>query len=365
VVLSGGQGVHEIAPYLSMIQTDMRDQLTEILRVLARAPSADNSQPWRFIFDGEEVHCVCRSSVQPFDPFGPMGHATLLSAGAMHQSMAELFGANCQPEEDIDDDTGRWAINAGCHGIPILHNHVATALMGRHTNRFPYRRSPVDWHASAQVWPQGGMAILVTDTLAGAAVGKTVQTCSAARFNCRELHEWLFASLRWSDEEVKCGDGLDVATLHLPPGGRQLMRLIAPWHRMEWANKVGLYKVMAAVDASLVREAPGVVAIVGSGGTRGAWEAGRLMLSCWVDLNQAGYAVHPYYVVSDIANRLVSGRLDMRWQKPASRALSELREVLGIQVDQRIHMLLRIGRPTVGVVRSARIPIERLTEAPK
>jgi hypothetical protein len=235
-------------------------------------------------------------------------------------------------------------------------------LINRHTNRLPYRGLPAGWQDPISDRSQAGRAIFATDAAVVTVVGKAVQVCSAARFNCRELHEWLFASLRWSDEEAQCGDGLDVATLHLPPGGLKLMRFIAPWHRMEWFNKIGLSKLMAIADTQLVREAPGIVAIVSNSGKQGTWDAGRILLSSWVKLNQAGYAVHPYYVATDIGNRLASGRLDTDWRLRVSSALSSLREVLGVRVDEQIHMLLRIGQSRHKPVRSARLPVASLID---
>jgi hypothetical protein len=120
---------------------------------------------------------------------------------------------------------------------------------------------------------------------------------------------------------------------------------------------------MAAVDAKLIAQAPTIIALTGGNSPTQIWEAGRAMMDVWVSLNAAGYAVHPYYVVTDIANRLDAGLLAPEWKAGTERALGLMRETLQLQADERIHLLLRVGRPTMKAVRSRRLPLEQLVVA--
>lgn len=339
----------------------MDTQLKNILELLSRTPSADNSQPWRFALDASAIRCHSVPARVAHDPFGPVGHATLLSAGAMHESMSRLFGDDARVAASIQAD--RWSIDATCARLPDPQETVARQLAQRHTNRLPYTKQAVAWPALPQRWPEGGKVLAIDAPATIAAVGAAIRTCSAARFNCRELHEWLFSSLRWNDTEAASGDGLDIATLDLPPGGRQFMRFVSPWHRMAGLNRFGFYHVMAAADARLVLAAPAIVAIVGNREQRHVWEAGRIMQATWLALNAAGLAVHPYYVVTDIANRLAAGRLHAAWRAPVQKQLNTLHELLGLSPDQQIHMLMRVGHATRPAKPSARLPLERLIES--
>lgn len=344
---------------------EYRQEVQDVLRVLARTPSADNSQPWRFRVDASSLACHSLPPGMDHGLFGPLGHATLISAGAMSESMRQLFGE--APEMVIGDDG--WALRQHFQTLPEASGVAAGKLLDRHTNRYPYAREAVSWPGftapTAPCPPRfGTRAILLSDRAAIEEAGAAVRACSMARFNCRELHEWLFSSLRWNEREVAQGDGMDVATLHLPPGGRQFMRFIAPWQRMEFLNKFGLHRLMAVIEAKLVGESGGVVAIVGSGDDPGIVEAGKALLGCWLELHESGYAVHPYYVVTDIANRLASGRLDPRWRSAASSALAKMHGVLGIdeKAGERIHMLLRVGKAKREAPRSARRAIRQLMD---
>jgi hypothetical protein len=340
----------------------MNTQLIDILELLARTPSADNSQPWRFVVGESFICCHSLPAEQSHGPFGPLGHATLLSAGAMHESMHQLFGDDARIESVIDAD--RWAINLTHGTLPDPKGTAARRLAKRHTNRLPYTQEPVVWPKLSEEWPGGGKILPINDPASISAIGAAVKTCSAARFNCQELHEWLFSSLRWNETEAARGDGLDIASLHLPPGGKQFMRFLAPWRRMQFLNRFGLYKVMAMTDARLVVEAPAIVAIVGQREPSSIWAAGRIMQASWVALNAAGFAVHPYYVVTDIANRLAAGRLDASWRTPVEKQLERLGKLLGLMPDSQIHMLLRVGTPSRAAKPSARLPLERLLDQP-
>lgn len=339
----------------------MENRLLEILRLLSRTPSADNSQPWRFAIGERSLRCHSLATETSNGPFGPLGHATLLSAGAMHESMKQLFGDEARIEVRLDAD--RWAIESTYGTLPDpLSSEAAQRLAKRHTNRFPYNRQPIVWPQLPIEWPAGGRAVLIDDPRSISTIAAAVKICSAVRFTCQELHEWLYSSLRWNEAEAARGDGIDIASLHLPPGGRLFMRFLAPWQRMEFLNRFGLYKIMAAAEACLVADAPGIVAIVGERGPTGIWEAGRLMQATWVALNASGLAVHPYYVVTDIANRFSAGKLNAVWRARISKQMGKLNSLLGLSSDEQIHMLLRVGFAQRTAKPSARLPLECLID---
>lgn len=278
----------------------------------------------------------------------------------MHESMHLLFDSTSKITYAISDS--QWSIDLSYQALPDPQGSVAHLLANRHTNRHPYKKEPVVLPSFPDQWPLGGKVIPITDRPTIEALGNAVKTCSAARFNCQELHEWLFSSLRWNDQEAESGDGLDIASLHLPPGGKQFMRFLAPWSRMKILNRLGLYRFMAATDARFVYDAPAIVVVVGNRDPNSTWEAGRIMQATWLTLNGAGLTVHPYYVVTDIANRYAIHRLDPAWRSPVERELNTLNQLLNLASDQQIHILLRVGIEAHQAIRSARLPLGALTD---
>lgn len=337
-----------------------RRMLNALASAASRTPSADNSQPWRFAPSPGQFHCSYIARPGWPDPFGPTGHANLIAGGAMHESLRVLFPADAAGHA-VGSQIGPKGWSLGLSGWAACDTlSGAEKLDKRHTNRHPYRRDPVSWAATPRPWTAGTRVSVMSARDSITQIAGAIRLCSAARFNTRDLHEWLFSSIRWTEEDAARGDGLDIASLHLPPGGRHFMRFITPWSRMELFNRVGLYRLMAAIDAKLVSEAPAIVAITGGNAPDQIWEAGRAMMDAWVSLNAAGYAVHPYYVVTDIANRLDAGKLAPEWKADTLRALGMVRDALRMQADEHVHLLMRVGKPTRNAVRSKRLPIERL-----
>lgn len=332
------------------------DPVISLIESAVSAPSADNAQPWRFErCRGDEVTCRYHPISGARDPFGPTGHGSLIAGGALHENINQLLAACALPAAEKTDETG-WMLRFIAPTAPVPQTEAVRDLLARHTNRHPFRtpeRFALDDLPAAS---SGVRLYCIQSAAAIRTVGQAVRLCSEARFNTQDLHEWLFTSLRWTLDEVMRGDGLDFATLYMPPGGKLLMRFIAPWSRMHRLNQLGVYKILAAQDARLMAHAPGVIAITGGRDPASIWEAGRTLQRIWIDLNRRGYGVHPYYAVTDLSNRLDDGRLASDWRAPVMTAAGLMREVLEMTSDEQVHMLLRVGLPTCEAVRSRRRP---------
>jgi hypothetical protein len=187
---------------------------------------------------------------------------------------------------------------------------------------------------------------------------RLVRLCSEARFCNRLLHEWLIGSLRFTPEEAARGDGLDVRTLGLPPGGTQFMRFISDWRRLEALNRLGAYKLLAFSEVALLTAAPALLCVVGPADARSAIDAGRLMTRLWTNVNLKGIAVHPYYVVTDQINRLRAGSLAAGFESKIAEVDEEMRRLLVLQPGETLHMILRVGYPKTEPLRSRRLPLE-------
>jgi nitroreductase len=343
------------------------NMIENLLACAIRAPSADNSQPWRFQWDGRELAISHRAGRGP-DPFGAGGHAVLLAIGHVIANVTEFLDAAGLPYA-LD-----WP-QAPERGQPYVTVKLAAAperraapsdlpSSSRHTNRFPYARTPVPDDAKAMIASatlDGARFVAVDSPVSRSALAGVVECCSAARFCTRELHEWLAASLRFSPEAVAEGDGLDVETLHLPPGGAAFLKATLNWSAMERLNRLGAHRLLAASDSAPLRKAPLLACLVGPTDPRSVIAAGRLLGRVWNGLNARGLAVHPYYAVTDQQVRLDADRVPAAWRDAVARRLSELPSLLGLAEGERLHLILRVGWPKVSKPpRSRRLPLERV-----
>ena len=314
------------------------------------APSADNSQPWRFVNRGDHWEVVYHHA-GPKDLFGPTGHATLLSTGALCYNLEQICGTN-NTSSSIDT-VGNWRLTF----VPpdTISEATESALRQRHTNRHPFIgsiiNSPIEQIAADnQIKLQ-----FISEPAPIRKIAEAIRICSELRFKNEELHKWLFSSLRWSPSEAEiAGDGLDLRTLHLPPGGKGFMKFISSWPRMSILNLLGISKIMALIDSLPVRNAPALIVISSKKEPGLTWQAGHTLAEIWTKLNRMGLAAHPYYVVTDIAHRLQRSELDEAAAGFAEQALALSRNVLNLEADELPHIVLRIGYPTAYPERSKR-----------
>lgn len=326
----------------------------------ALAPSADNSQGWHM--DGAADALTIRHVVRhaATNVFGARSHATLLGVGALAENLDMALAAN--------GVRGQWRWQpapATTYGTVQL-DHVPAAFTApagpaaRHTNRLPF---------TADAVPAAVVAALVADTQGGnritvlqekskrQALVSMVQTASAARFCDPALHAWLYGSLRHTPQEVARGDGLDMNSLGLPPGGKAFMGLMSDWPRMQLLNKLGVYKLLAKAETGLIGAAPALVCLSGPADDAAVIDAGRLLNRVWTSLNLAGLAVQPYYVVSDQLNRLRDGTLASGFDADMRGVDASLQTLLGLRPGEMLHMILRVGYPKKTAVRSRRLPL--------
>lgn len=338
--------------------------ISQLAAVGALAPSADNCQPWELRWTGQALELAYAARHPDTNVFGADSHATLLGIGAVAENLQAALAANGV------DAAWQWGDGQpyGALALPALPA-AFTAPPGpllRHTNRLPFARTalaPQLLERAGAAREGGARVAVLADAAQKRRLVRLVRLCSEARFCNRDLHRWLFGSLRHTAQEVAEGDGLDIASLGLPPGGKGMLGLISDWGRMAALNRVGAYKLLALSEVGLIAAAPALLCLTGARGRRATLDAGRLLARVWTELNVAGVAVQPYYVVTDQLERLHGGTLAPGFEQRVGALERELHQLLGLAPDQMLHMILRIGYPKAQPVRSRRLPLERVFSA--
>jgi hypothetical protein len=334
----------------------------ELAAVAAQAPSADNSQPWTLRWNGSELAVAFALRHQTYDVFGADSHATLLSVGAVAENLQAALTANAMPAH------WQWAANLALgqpYASVALENIPAEFVapdgpMQRHTNRLAFRADSLPTAVVRKIVQsrEDNRAVVFVERRQKSKLVRLVRLCSEARFCNQQLHEWLIGSLRFTPEEIARGDGLDVNTLGLPPGGKQFLRFISDWRRLETLNRIGAYKLLALSEIALLAAAPALLCIIGRTDARSVIDTGRLLSRIWTDLNLSGIAVHPYYVVTDQIVRLRDGKVAAGFESQIASVNEQLSGLLSLQRSEMLHMMLRIGYPKSQPLRSKRLPLE-------
>ncbi len=306
-----------------------------------------------------------------------MGHtfpanspATLLSLGATVENIIELskhYGLSAHDSWDKHalspeqaEVSLHFQVSGNCSPVNATGEHP---IFNRHTNRFTFHKTAIPTQAIdvTSSFSENSARLLVIDqqTLIHE-IGQLVRLASEIRFQIKEVHEWLGKSLRFSPEDVKKADGLDIRTIDLPPGGALFLRFISSWKRMSLLNRIGGYKLLSRMDSAPIKAAPAIVAVIAPPTAQGAIDAGKLMCRAWTYLNTQGIAAHPYYVVADQLARLEEGTIPPRFIKQAQQLKEECANQLSLGGEETLHMLLRVGYPTRTPPRSLRLKNEAI-----
>lgn len=337
--------------------------IEHLAEVGAHGPSADNSQPWRLNWNGKALALSYAERHAGSNVFSAHSHATLLGIGGVAENVQAALAANGLHGE------WRWAGAGqqpyGALDIPLIPDSFTApdGPLRRHTNRLGYRAAPLPAELVARLPTRregGNRVSLLLEPGLRARLVHLVRASSEARFCNHDLHRWLFGSLRRTPQEVAAGDGLDMNSLGLPPGGKAMLGFMADWDRMSVLNRLGAYKLLARSEVGLISAAPALLCISGPADSRSVIDAGRLLTRVWTEINLAGIAAQPYYVVTDQINRLHEGTLAHGFNGKITEVEQEVQRLLHLGQGEMLHMILRVGYPKADPVRSRRLPLKEV-----
>ena len=329
-----------------------------LLQAVASAPSADNSQPWCFTRDrGVITGYAKRRGGFPIDY-----HATQLALGAAAENLAWALTS-------LGADLSAWRLGPPDSNGSFFSGSVGTltgnipsadhqAWHQRHTNRAPYAMTEIapDIQAGLTSCSKGDVEIKLISGADINEISNWVCQASEVRFQTREVNEWFAKSLRYGNSQEDWFEGLNVQTLALPPGGVGLLRLMSDWNRLQWLNRLRAYKLFSRIEAANFKQAPLILAVTGSEKTS-AFDAGRCLQGVWLRLTELGLSAHPYYVVTDLLQRLAINRVPEQCRGQGESLGKRIQAKLG--QGQILHCLLRVGKPTSQLPVSGRLPLER------
>lgn len=324
------------------------------------APSADNSQPWCFEWDGHTLTARAhRRGGFPTDY-----HATTLALGAATENLAWAM-------QSLSLDGSSWflgpreADGVFARGPVERHSEIPAAFNGvplwkqRHTNRLPYHPE-IDSDVAEEL-ARCRVGKIGARVIAGSGIRQAanwVRQASEVRFQTQEVNEWFAASLRYGDSPEDLASGLHVGTLALPPGGVGLLKLISDWNRLQWLNRLRAYKLFSAIEAANFQKAPLVVAIIGPSDQAAAFDAGRCLQRVWLRVTELGLSAHPYYVVADLLNRLESNGVPEQCVTQSLALQDRVRAEYGHQ--NTLHCLLRVGKSIGEIQVSGRLSLNEV-----
>ena len=340
-----------------------QEQLLSLCEIAHNAPSADNSQPWRFIVSTNKISITYDANRVLNKTFPADNIATCISMGSVVEAISQAcvehkikFTVDTTPT--TSNDYASYACFSFDHELSEKFTLKKTPLSIRHTNRFAYKEQKPNKQDVETLIDKLNVDSTnikwIEDRNHIKDIAALIKMASEIRFQTRQVHEWLMQSLRF-DKRQSTEDGLHISTLDLPHLGGVFMKFIAPWERTALLNKAGMYKLMATIEAQPISKAPGIMFFSCKNTPNAQLQAGRDLFKLWVALNESGLAVHPYFVITDQVKRLHNNTVPKSLIPLARRLEEETRKLFNLEGEEDLCMILRVGYPKKQAIRSRRL----------
>jgi nitroreductase len=313
------------------------------------APSAHNSQPWRFEPDGDEL--LVRWDAARELPHGdPLRRYLMTGLGAATESLLlGAVGAGRVARVDFDLRAeerlaGRVRLGWGPpHGDDQA---LAAAIPLRQTTRLPFWDEPLPLGTIGRLAAGAERHGCQLAAVAGRGIGRVAELVSEGTARnladsavYQEFHGWL----RVASERRAGRDGLRLRALGLGRGAE----LLAPWlldpARMRRIARVGLHRAIAATQGRLARRCPAFCLLVApADGPEALFAGGRAMLRVWLEATALGLRVHPMTAAMDHGHTRTA-----------------LAEAFGVPASASMVVCFRLGRGPLGP-RAPKLPVAEL-----
>lgn len=346
-----------------------------IVQLATRAPSAENTQPWRLHWDGDRLTVFhdrrqeMASDVDSMLDLTGVGALieSLALAASRHGLQSEVAIVAGEADSEVDfRPIARLRWEEGGRPDPL-----AEALADRcTTRRMDGTKKLTSEQRDSIAAAAGGTAGVRVDWLAEKdvpAIARLIGLGNRIRFEREEFHRELFDNMRFGDREAAAtNDGLDVATLQLPPGVAGVMHWLRKWPRARAANVLGFSRAVARQAAAEVR-CSGAVGLlsVESAAPEAFVAGGRALLRVWLEATRQGLAFHPTAslpVFAAYAERTDGSRLNPRHQRSVEWMRDRLHATAPGVRGRTLQMAFRVGQGAPPAVRTRRRDTEQVLE---
>jgi hypothetical protein len=344
----------------------MLEDIKEIIKAGTMAPSGDNSQPWRFEIEQNELRIFnLPDRDNPFLNFGQRG--SYIAHGGLIENI-DIAASNlgyCANITLFPDNA-----NDKCVAKIIFEKNnnrkkdeLYDFLFTRHTNRKPYTNDKLndtqrEYITSSLNKIEGGFVKLIDDKEKKKIAGRAGSSAEIVILENKTLHGYLFDHIVWSEsEERQKKTGLYINTMEFNPVQKILFKLARNWHIMKLAIKIGFSKFIAKEDAKLYSTGAALGIIVIKDNSKESYiVAGRIMQRVWLKTEKMGLSLQPVTATLFFMQRILANDTeDMTVQhiKLLKSAYTDIQNAFDIK-DNTIAMMFRIGYANKPSARSSR-----------
>jgi nitroreductase len=332
-----------------------REKITKILTAAAAAPSGDNSQPWRFVVQGNsiEFHYIPERD-NPILNYEESG--TLIALGAAIQNAElEALAQGYAPHAMFRESGSCVAVmelKAGGH-MDADSASLQKAIPARHSNRKAYKKIPLSPKMrSAILSPfiseSAGIALsLIESREVMRVVSRALTVMEETALGNKNLHKLFFGDILWSRAENIAGkQGLFIKTLELPPPAQAMFRLLKHWSFAKLLAKLGFPKMVAQTNAKQNASASAFGVITAVQPRRATYlEIGKMIERIWLFATAQGLSLQIVTGITFLARSLHTPEIARLFNSTEQERITTAHAIIKKNVDESREPILifRIG----------------------
>ena len=345
--------------------------LESLVAAAVRAPSGDNTQPWRFRLD-EEAGRVVFLLDETRDP-SPMNSGQRMSrmavGAALENLVREASRRGGTASEESAAPPALAAVRVSLPGGASGNGGGDPAILVRVTNRRPYDGRPVPASTLAELAAatpplRGVTTHWITGDERMRVLGSLVGRADAAMFAAPAMLAAFLRKVRFDvSAAAEIDDGLSTGSLELSAADRFLL-LILQRLPHGFIRAAGVLRTMGARSRKLVAASSGLSLVVApDGNPETDLVVGRAMERAWLALAEKGIATQPMQSLLVLENALDHGLALPGLSTPVLAALhDDFRAAAPEIAGRRPAFLMRFGYAPPPSARVGRLPVEAVIE---
>ena len=330
--------------------------LRNCVAAAVRAPSGDNTQPWRFEIDAAAA-CISVFVDESRDPSPMNAGQTMarIACGAAVENMlleASAEGWNACLEEGNGACVATIRLAQGSSGSAESKHNSRDTIRNRTTNRRLYdgrSLSPSELSNLTKSTPilDGVRTHWFADRGRIDGLARLIGAADGIMFGERSMRNGFLSNIRFDcapNDEVSVG--LPLASLELSTIDRYAMRAM-PHIPTAFLKATGGLQLFSAHAGKLVRSASGICLLSApKAAGHSLFRTGRAMQRAWLGLTELGMAAQPMMSLLVLANALDHGTAELIHSLRRERIealLEQLRSLLPELSGDRPMFLMRFG----------------------
>lgn len=339
-----------------------------LLLAAGRAPSGDNTQPWRFVVD-ERAGTVALVLDPSRDP-SPMNAGQRMARIGVGAALESLLRAAPAFGWEADVEPGRDGALAVVRLRGEGHEGAVDPLLGRRvTNRRAYDASPIspellDRLRATTPTLDGVATHWIVDHQRLSALAELIGRADAMMFGNPAMRNAFLKNVRFdAPPDAEVDEGLSIASLEVSGADRQALKLMRGLP--DWLLRLGgATRVFARKANEAVLSASGLCIVSAPDGSDGAdLLVGRAMQRAWLALTAENLAAQPMMSLPVLENAREHGDASLQGALGLAKLEAlrdDARSLLPELGKGRLAWLQRFGRAASPSGRTGRLPISAI-----